>query len=101
MPLVESNLRTLGDQRLSYRAVTAAKGKQTRAEPIASFYEKGRVHHVGTFAKLEDQMTTWQPLRAKKSPDRMDALVWALTDLMLGSGDVAFPSGFLTPKRRI
>lgn len=82
--LVESNLRTLGDSQISYRAVNAAKGKQTRAEPIASFDEKGQIHHVGAFSKLEDQMCTWQPLRSKKSPDRMDARVWAFTDLMMG-----------------
>ena len=82
--LVESNLRTLGNQHVPYRGVNASKGKQTRAEPIAALYERGEVHHVGPHAKLEDQMATWQPLRSKRSPDRLDALVWVLTDLMLG-----------------
>ncbi len=69
------------DPGVSYKAVTASRGKQTRAEPIASFYEQGRVHHVGDFELLEDQMTSWVP--GEKSPDRMDALVWALTELMV------------------
>ena len=61
------------------------KGKQARAEPIAALYEQGRVSHAGAFAELEDQMCTWEPLGDMPSPDRLDALVWALTDLMLHS----------------
>jgi phage terminase large subunit-like protein len=61
--------------------VTASRGKATRAEPISALYEKGLVHHVGAFEILEDQMCLWEP--GQSSPDRMDALVWALTDLML------------------
>lgn len=60
--------------------VTASRGKRQRAEPISALYEQGRVHHVGSFDRLEDQMTTWVP-DSGRSPDRMDALVWALTDL--------------------
>lgn len=62
--------------------VTASRGKYTRAEPIGALYEQGRVHHVGTLPDLEDQMCTWLP--GMDSPDRMDAVVWALTELMLG-----------------
>lgn len=69
------------DPQVSYRAVTASRGKQTRAEPVAALYEQGRVKHVGSFELLEDQMCQWVP--GEKSPDRMDALVWALTDLMV------------------
>lgn len=65
--------------------VTASRGKQTRAEPVSAMYEQGRVHHAGTFPELEDQMCTWTP--GEKSPDRMDAMVWALTDLMVHSDD--------------
>jgi phage terminase large subunit-like protein len=65
--------------------VHASRGKFTRAEPISSLYEQGRVHHVGVLAKLEDQMCTWSPHSSGKSPDRVDALVWALTELMLGA----------------
>lgn len=61
--------------------VTASRGKAIRAEPISALYEQGRVHHVGSFPELEDQMTTWVP-GDKKSPDRMDALVWGITELM-------------------
>lgn len=61
--------------------VHASRGKQTRAEPIAAIYEQGRGHHIGSFALLEDEMCLWTP--GDNSPNRMDALVWAATDLML------------------
>ena len=67
---------------LPYRAIRASRGKQARAEPIAALYEQGRVHHVGVFARLEDQMCGWVPGSAAPSPDRLDALVWCLTELM-------------------
>jgi phage terminase large subunit-like protein len=70
------------DASVAYSAVTASRGKQTRAEPISALYEQGKVHHVGAFPLLEDQMCSWLP--GEKSPDRMDALVWALTELMDG-----------------
>lgn len=60
--------------------VHASRGKRQRAEPISALYEQGRVHHVGVFPLLEDQQLTWVP-DSGRSPDRMDALVWALTDL--------------------
>jgi phage terminase large subunit-like protein len=82
--LVEANLRANGDATVSYRAVHASRGKVIRAEPIAALYEQGKVHHVGTHGKLEDEMTQWDPLAGMRSPSRMDALVWLLTDLMLG-----------------
>ena len=64
----------------------ASRGKEVRAEPVSARYERGMVHHVGTHDELEDQMCGWVP--GQRSPDRMDALVWALTDLMLEpSGD--------------
>jgi phage terminase large subunit-like protein len=66
------------------KAVHASRGKRTRAEPISALYEQGKVHHVGTFPDLEDQMCTWIPDVTEDSPDRMDALVWALTELMVG-----------------
>jgi phage terminase large subunit-like protein len=64
-----------------FRAVHASRGKQLRAEPISNLYQQGRVSHVGTFPDLEDQMTNWLP--GEKSPDRLDALVWCLTELMI------------------
>ena len=78
--MVEHTVRTVSPN-VSYRAVHASRGKVIRAEPIAALYEQGRVHHVGTFPTLEDQLCQWEP--GMKSPDRLDALVWALTDLML------------------
>jgi len=78
--LVEAVLRTV-DQRVPYTKVTASRGKRMRAEPIAALYEQGKVHHVGAFDELEDQMTTWTP-EAAGSPDRLDALVWAVSHLV-------------------
>lgn len=78
--MVEATVRTV-DANVSYKGVWASRGKQTRAEPVSALYEQQRVHHVGAFAELEDQMCTWVP--GEKSPDRMDALVWALTELLI------------------
>ena len=83
--MVEHTVRTI-DKNASYRGVRAARGKITRAEPIAALYEQGRVHHCGMFAPLEDQLCTFTP-DTRDSPDRLDAAVWALTDLMLGVHD--------------
>jgi phage terminase large subunit-like protein len=77
--VLRSHARTI-----PYRAVRASRGKQARAEPVAALYEQGRVHHVGVFAKLEDQMCEWVPGCGAPSPDRLDALVWCLTELMIG-----------------
>ena len=69
------------DADVPVKLVHASRGKVTRAEPIAALYEQGRVHHVGTFPELEDEMCEWTQ-GDKDSPNRMDALVWALTELM-------------------
>lgn len=81
--LVEANLRTVAEK-IPFTKVHASRGKAVRAEPIAALYEQGRVHHLGCLAKLEDQMCSWDPALPMSSPDRMDALVWALTELVLG-----------------
>ena len=78
--LIGGMLRQL-DPDLSFREVRATRGKLIRAEPAAALYERGRVHHVGFFPELEEEMTSFNPLTAAASPDRMDALVWALTEL--------------------
>lgn len=70
------------DENVPVILVHASRGKATRAEPVAAAYEQGRVHHVGTFGILESEMCLWVP--GDKSPNRMDALVWAITDLMEG-----------------
>ena len=72
------------DRNAPVTKVHATRGKQMRAEPISALYEQSRVHHVGSFPKLEDEMVTWTPDN-KQSPDRLDALVWALTELKDGS----------------
>lgn len=64
-----------------FRPVTASRGKHTRAEPIAALFEQQRARMVGVHVKLEDQASTWVP--GQKSPDRMDAMVWLLSHLML------------------
>jgi len=69
------------DRSVPIKLVTASRDKHTRAEPIAALYEQGRIHHVGNFSALEDEMCLWIP--GDPSPNRMDALVWALTELML------------------
>lgn len=66
------------------RLVHAAHGKRTRAEPIAALYAQGRVKHAAAFAELEDEMCAFGADDFRGSPDRVDALVWALTDLLLG-----------------
>jgi len=82
--MVEAVLRQQANL-VPYKAVHATRGKIIRAEPISALYEQGRVFHVGAFKELEDQMTemTFQGYQGKKSPDRVDALVWALTDLLI------------------
>ncbi len=76
---------------IKYRAVRATRAKLVRAEPVAALYERGRVHHVGVFSKLEQEMYRYNG-RGKKSPDRMDALVWGVTDLLLHSTPQAKPA---------
>ncbi len=83
--MVALTLRTV-DDRVAFKALTASKGKRVRAEPVSALYEQGRVRHVGgDFAALEDQMCNWVPGGAEPSPDRLDALVWAITELALES----------------
>ena len=68
----------------------ATRGKLVRAEPIAALYEQGKVHHVGVFPELESQMCTYTGERPKPSPDRLDALVWGLSELSKSRGEVAW-----------
>jgi phage terminase large subunit-like protein len=80
--MVESTVRVVRNT-VPFKAVHASRGKWTRAEPIAALYEQGRISHVGTFAALEDEMVNFGPngMVGDASPDRVDALVWALTEL--------------------
>ncbi len=66
------------------RLVRASEGKRARAEPIAALYAQGRVRHAAAFPALEDEMCGFGAEGFSRSPDRLDALVWALTDLLMG-----------------
>jgi phage terminase large subunit-like protein len=84
--MVEHVIATI-DPKISFRAVSASRGKQTRAQPIAAMYGDGRnrestIKHVGGFPELEDQMCSWVP-GEEDSPDRLDALVWGFTEIFL------------------
>ena len=83
--MVETTLRQI-DPDLSYKAVHATEGKSLRAEPVAALYEQGRVKHARGLEALEGQMCLMTPhgYEGAGSPDRVDALVWAVTELMLG-----------------
>lgn len=92
--MVESTIRT-ADAHVPVSVQHASRGKHIRAEPVAALYEQGKVCHVGTFRELEDQMgmTTTSGYQGGDSPDRMDALVWAITELMLDQVVPAAASG--------
>lgn len=79
--MVKHTLATV-DRSVPVRLVRASRGKRTRAEPVASLYEQRQVHHVGFLATLEDQLCSWVP-DISQSPDRLDALVWAMSELMV------------------
>lgn len=84
--MVEYTIRTI-DPNVPIRLVHASRGKRTRAEPVAALYEQNRIHHaMGVeLTALEDQMCSWSASDGEDSPDRLDALVWGVTELMLGS----------------
>ena len=77
------------DAEVPVKTVSASRGKRLRAEPIKALYEQGRVHHVGALGDLEAEMVQWVPDESDWSPNRIDALVWALTEL---SGGRSAPS---------
>ena len=79
--MVEAVIRTVFPS-APIRRVHARQGKRTRAEPVAALYEQGRIHHVGSFPVLEDQLTSWT-VDSGESPDRLDALVWGIVELGL------------------
>ena len=80
--MVEATLRTV-DKSIPYLGIHASRNKQARAEPVSALYEQGRVKHVGVFKDLEDELCSWAPNSNMPSPNRLDAVVWALTELML------------------
>ena len=85
--MVQHVIKTV-DRNVPYSEVTASRGKVARAEPVAALYEQGRVSHIGALPELEDQMCQIGPTGyvGEGSPDRADALVWAISELNSGSG---------------
>lgn len=79
------------DKSIPVKLVYATRGKHTRAEPISAFDEQGKIHLVGYFKELEDQLTTWVP--GMKSPDRLDAYVWCFTELLGAQIDLELSGG--------
>lgn len=113
--LVVANIQTAARdkniQGVTVRKVNAARGKRTRAEPVAALGEQGRIHHVGEFIELEDQQCSWEPdvviadgpqkkVQHSDSPDRLDAYVWAFTDLMIDRNPNASGQGYI-PRQNI
>jgi len=80
--MVKNTIQTVsGGSNVKVKLVHASRGKAIRAEPVSAVYEQGRGHHVGSFPILEDELVEWEP--GNKSPNRMDALVWGATELVL------------------
>jgi hypothetical protein len=83
--MIENVIRNVeGGDEVAYYSVRASRGKAIRAEPISARYERGLVHHVGELNELEDEQCNWVPGISNWSPNRIDALVWAITELMSG-----------------
>ena len=91
--LVEQNIRNYNRQ-IPYESVRATRGKAVRAEPVADLYRRGFVHHVGDFLELEDELCTWSALANQPSPNRLDALVWAVAYLAGGFSQVQAVQAF-------
>lgn len=76
------------NKNINVQIVHASRGKAARAEPVAALFEQKRCHLVGNFNEMEDQLCVWEPLSGDESPDRLDSVVWGLTALMIGKGEV-------------
>jgi phage terminase large subunit-like protein len=98
--MVESNIRAV-DPLVPFRSVWASRGKAVRAEPVSSLYERGLVHHAGQFTALEDQLLSWIPSQSEDmpSPDRMDSLVYAISDLLLDTEEITIQTPLVQPYR--
>jgi len=80
--MVKNTIRTI-DKTVPVKKVVASRGKMLRAEPVVVLYEQGRVHHTQKFKELEEEMTEWDYKNSTYSPDRIDALVYAVTELAI------------------
>ncbi len=81
--MVEHTIRSVdGGRQVAYKDVNASRGKAVRAEPVSALYERGLVHHIGYFPELEEEQCSWVPDEGMPSPNRLDGLVWAITELM-------------------
>jgi len=97
--MVSSNIKSV-DPMQRVKMVRATRGKYARAEPVYSLYEQGKVKHVGYHSKLESQMVGWNPLDSKNSPDRVDALVWGVTDLLLSNTNIGTSTSGNIPRHK-
>lgn len=80
--VIRTAASAMGVTGLTYKAVHASRGKAVRAAPVSALYEQGRISHTAVFAELEDELTSWTP-ESGQSPNRLDSLVWAVTELMV------------------
>ena len=104
--MVEATIKQAGNtknQIYRYKNVHATRGKAVRAEPIVAAYEHGKVHHVGEFPHLENEMVMWIPGESRYSPNRIDALVWAMTELDLKADVASVPADMMSvsPKTKV
>ena len=100
--MVESTIKQAGNaqnQLYRYKNVHATRGKAVRAEPIVAAYEHNKVHHIGEFPHLENEMVMWIPDESRYSPNRIDALVWAVTELDLKADIVTIPADMMTASK--
>ena len=103
--MVEATIKQAGNtqnQIYRYKNVHATRGKAVRAEPIVAAYEHGKVHHVGEFPHLENEQVMWIPGESRYSPNRIDALVWAMTELDLKADIDSVPANMMSaPSSRV
>ncbi len=85
--MVKTTLKAVQKEELPFKMVYASRGKYIRAEPVSVLYEQQRAHHIGYFSQLEDELCEWEP--GMNSPNRLDALVWLGTELIIGGDKVA------------
>lgn len=98
--LIEAVIRQV-DKYVAYKSVHATRDKLTRAEPVAALYEQGKAHHVGEFLDAELEMTSWSAKAGEKSPNRIDAIVWGATELILDGSQYSWSDSGWEPEAPI